>query len=282
MLHLAPVAVTIIAAESAAIFLDIVYGHHGLPTSIVSDRDRCFTAAFWTELSKLVGTRLKMSTASHPETDGQTERANKVVEDVLRSFATSFKSWSAFLPMVDFALNNAVHEATGLTPFYVNYGRHPRVPPLLGMEHLIPQGDADDENDSARLPNDDQLTSGTEAVGDPRRERADGVISTLMNGVTTRHGGRASTRGMRTRAATRAAPSDIASWTSQTLIQPRQRPRAIAYEDTSGAAAPPAPPLANFDPIPAPQPRDTAAVCEFLQRRQSVVRDAIAMTVDRQ
>ncbi|KAE9305274.1 hypothetical protein PF001_g12662 [Phytophthora fragariae] len=153
------------------------------------------------------------------------------------------------------------------------------------MERSIPQGDTDDENDSARLPNDDQVASGTEAAGDPRRERADGVISTLMNGVTTRHGARSSTRGIRTCAATRAAPFDIASWTSRTLINPRQRPRAIAYENTSGAAAPPVPPPANFDPIPAPHPRGTAAVSEFLQRRQSVVRyvrDAIAVAVNRQ
>ncbi|GMG14721.1 unnamed protein product [Phytophthora fragariaefolia] len=284
MLHLAPVAATITAAQSTAIFLDIVYRHHGLPTSIISDRDPRFTAAFWSELFKLVVTRLKMSTASHPETAGQIERANRVVEDVLRIFATSFKSWSSFLPMVEFALNNAVHASTGLTPFYVNYGRHPRVPALLGMERSMPQDDADTENDSAHLPND-PVASRTEAAGDPRRERADGTISSLVNGATTRHGARASTRGMRTRAATRAAPSDTASWASRMLINPRQRPRAIAYEDTSGAATSPAPPPANFDPVPAPQPRDTAAVSEFLQRRQSVVRyvrDAIAVAVDRQ
>ncbi|KAE9019862.1 hypothetical protein PR003_g14439 [Phytophthora rubi] len=83
MLHLAPVAAIITAAQSAAIFLDVVYRHHRLPTLIISDRDPRFTAAFWTELFKLVGARSKMSTASHPETDGQTKRANRVVEDVL-------------------------------------------------------------------------------------------------------------------------------------------------------------------------------------------------------
>ncbi|KAG3093354.1 hypothetical protein PI125_g16878 [Phytophthora idaei] len=92
MVHLAPVAATITAAQSAALFLDTVYRHHGLPTSIVFDRDTRVIAIFWTELFKLVGTRLAMSTASHPETDGQTERANRVVEDVLRGTATSFKS----------------------------------------------------------------------------------------------------------------------------------------------------------------------------------------------
>ncbi|GMF36893.1 unnamed protein product [Phytophthora fragariaefolia] len=138
-----------------------------------------------------------MSTASHPETDGQTVRANRVVEDVLRSFATSFKSWGSFVPMVEFALNNAVHALSGLTPFYVNYSRHPRVPALLGMERSMPQGDADNGNDSAHLPND-QVASGTEAAGDPHRERADGVIATLMNRVTTRHGARASTEACQT------------------------------------------------------------------------------------
>ncbi|KAE9210940.1 hypothetical protein PF005_g11203 [Phytophthora fragariae] len=68
------------------------------------------------------------------------------------------------------------------------------------MERSIPQGGGDVENDSAYLPNDAQVASDTKAAGDPRRERADGVITTLMNGVTTWHGARASTRGMRTRA----------------------------------------------------------------------------------
>ncbi|POM74679.1 Hypothetical protein PHPALM_8328 [Phytophthora palmivora] len=89
-----------------------------------------------------------MSTASHPETDGQTERANRVVEDVLRSYATSFKSWSTFLPMVEFATNNAEHASTGLTPFYVNYGRHPRVPALLGVERSMAQDAVDIEDNS--------------------------------------------------------------------------------------------------------------------------------------
>ncbi|GMF28552.1 unnamed protein product [Phytophthora lilii] len=83
--------------------------------------------------STLLGTRLLMSTAAHPETDGQTERVNRVLADVLRSYATSFSSWSEFLPLVEFALNNAVHASSGLTPFFVNYARHPRVPALLAI-----------------------------------------------------------------------------------------------------------------------------------------------------
>ncbi|KAE9050148.1 hypothetical protein PR001_g2663 [Phytophthora rubi] len=109
---------------TAAIFIGIVYRHHVLPTSIISDRDPRFTAAFWIKLFKLVETRLKIYTASHPETSDQTERANRLVEDVLRSF-TSFKLWSSFLPMDDFALNNAVPASTSPTPFYVNHSRQP-------------------------------------------------------------------------------------------------------------------------------------------------------------
>ncbi|GMF53953.1 unnamed protein product [Phytophthora fragariaefolia] len=70
-----------------------------------------------------------MSTADHPQTDGQTERVNRVVEDALRSIcAETPKRWSAMLPPVEFALNNAVHASTGYTPFYVNGLSHPRVP----------------------------------------------------------------------------------------------------------------------------------------------------------
>jgi hypothetical protein len=73
-----------------------------------------------------------MSTTDHPETDGQTERANRVVEDILRSYCAEHPdSWSATLPMVEFAMNNAVHASTGLSPFYVNGLRHPALPLCL-------------------------------------------------------------------------------------------------------------------------------------------------------
>ncbi|KAE9281308.1 hypothetical protein PR003_g27714 [Phytophthora rubi] len=129
MVHLAPVA----AEVTAELFLDLVFRHHGLPESIVSDRDPRFTSAFWTRLFALLGTRLLMSTAAHPEMDGQTERVNRVLEDVLRSYAMSFASWSSFLPMAEFALKKSTHASTGLTPFFVNNARHPRVPALLAV-----------------------------------------------------------------------------------------------------------------------------------------------------
>ncbi|KAG2909580.1 hypothetical protein PC115_g13206 [Phytophthora cactorum] len=217
MVHLTPVAASITATQTAAIFVDTVYRHHGLPTSIVSDRDPRFTAAFWSELFMSLGTRLLMSTAAHPETDGQTERVNRVLEDVLRSYATSFKSWSSFLPMVEFVLNNAEHASTGLTPFYVNYGRHSRVPALLGVERSVSSngtgGFDGDGNPDAGLPASRDLASsmytsgndgGHDAVG---RESAHDTSSALLNGVTTRTAAKTAAQGVRTRAATRAAAS---------------------------------------------------------------------------
>ncbi|GMF63512.1 unnamed protein product [Phytophthora fragariaefolia] len=73
-----------------------------------------------------------MSTADHPQTDGQTERVNRVLVDALKSYAHSFHHWSDCLPMAQFAINNSVHVATGHTPFYVNTMRYPRVPSVLG------------------------------------------------------------------------------------------------------------------------------------------------------
>ncbi|OWY94071.1 polyprotein [Phytophthora megakarya] len=123
MVHFVPVSATVTAEESAVHFIDTVFRHHGMPASIVSDRDPRFTPAFWSKPFEIVGTELKMFTAAHPETDGQTERVNRVVEDVLRSYATSFQNWSSFLPLAEFAIYNAEHASTGLTPFFINNAR---------------------------------------------------------------------------------------------------------------------------------------------------------------
>ncbi|KAF0726898.1 hypothetical protein Ae201684P_010443 [Aphanomyces euteiches] len=82
-----PVKASITAEQSAKLFFDTVYCRFGLPSSIVSDRDPRFTSKFWAALFTLVGSRLNMSTSEHPESDGQTERANRIIEDMLRSYA---------------------------------------------------------------------------------------------------------------------------------------------------------------------------------------------------
>ncbi|KAE9296863.1 hypothetical protein PR003_g23651 [Phytophthora rubi] len=132
MVHLAAVPAEVTAKQTARLFVDMVFRHHGMPINIVSDRDPRFTARFWQEVFELLGTQLSMSTADHPQTDGQTERVNRVLVDALRSYAYSFQQWSDCLPMAEFAINNSVHVLTGHTPFYVNAMRHPRVPSVLG------------------------------------------------------------------------------------------------------------------------------------------------------
>ncbi|KAG3002336.1 hypothetical protein PC120_g19784 [Phytophthora cactorum] len=132
MVHLAPVPDTVTGEQAARLFVDGVFRHHGLPETFVSDRDPQFTAAFWQTLFQLLGTRLHMSTADHPQTDGQTERVNRVLEDTLRSVCAAVpRTWSERLPVVELALNNAVHASTVFTPFYLNGMRHPRVPLTL-------------------------------------------------------------------------------------------------------------------------------------------------------
>ncbi|KAG2966878.1 hypothetical protein PC120_g27031 [Phytophthora cactorum] len=131
MVHLAAVPAEVTAVQTVRLFVDMVSKHHGMPLDIVSDRDPRFTARFWQEVFTLLGTQLLMSTADHPQTDGQTERGNRVLADLLKSYTHSFHQWSDCLPMAKFAVNNSVHASTGHTPFYVNAMRHPRLPSML-------------------------------------------------------------------------------------------------------------------------------------------------------
>jgi hypothetical protein len=88
MVHLAPTKTTASALDTAWIFFDQVIKLHGLPKSVVSDRDAKFTSKFWKSLFQTMGTRLAMSTTFHPQTDGQTKHANQTLEDMLRSFVS--------------------------------------------------------------------------------------------------------------------------------------------------------------------------------------------------
>ncbi|KAG3165092.1 hypothetical protein PI124_g4444 [Phytophthora idaei] len=133
MVRLAAVPAEVTAVQTARLFVDMVFKHHGMSLDIVSDCDPRFTARFWQEVFTLLGTQLSMSTADHLQTDGQTERVNRVLGDLLKSYAHSFQQWSDCLPMAEFAINNSVHASTGHTPFYVNAMRHPRLPSMLGM-----------------------------------------------------------------------------------------------------------------------------------------------------
>jgi hypothetical protein len=112
--------------DLARIFAREIWKLHGLPTDIVSDRDSRFTSTTWKAFIGTLGIKPRMSTAFHPQTDGQTERQNQTIEAYLRSFVNhEMDDWVDLLPMAEFAYNNSVTSATGLSPFYANYGYHP-------------------------------------------------------------------------------------------------------------------------------------------------------------
>ena len=120
------------AADVARLFFDQVFRLHGMPRAFISDRDTKFTGKFWTALTKLLGTKQNMSTAFHPQSDGQTERANRTLEEMLRSYISYHqRDWDKFLPMMEFAYNNSVNPSTGVSPFFLNQGFHPLVPTSL-------------------------------------------------------------------------------------------------------------------------------------------------------
>ncbi|CAI7908666.1 unnamed protein product, partial [Closterium sp. NIES-54] len=127
--HFIPTNATATAEATARLFFDRIITIHGIPATLISDRDPKFTSKLWKELMGLLGTKLAMSSAYHPQTDGQTERLNQVVEQLLRTACKDDVShWDTQLPTLEFAYNNASHAATGKNHFFLCYGREPLTP----------------------------------------------------------------------------------------------------------------------------------------------------------
>ncbi|KAL1944124.1 hypothetical protein VTO73DRAFT_3309 [Trametes versicolor] len=126
MVHLIPCRVTDTAAGIAAYYVRDVVRLHGLPETIVSDRDSKFTSVFWQEVHRTLGTRLLMSTAFHPQTDGASERAIRNVAQILRALVDSDqKNWVDKVALAEFAINASISATTGFSPFELNYGYMP-------------------------------------------------------------------------------------------------------------------------------------------------------------
>ncbi|GJU22469.1 putative reverse transcriptase domain-containing protein [Tanacetum coccineum] len=108
----------------AKLYIDEIVSRHGVPVAIISDRDRHFTSRFWQTLQKALGTRLDMSTAYHPQTDGQSERTIQTLEDMLRACVIDFGgNWDVHLPLTEFSYNNSYHSSIMYAPFEALYGR---------------------------------------------------------------------------------------------------------------------------------------------------------------
>ena len=127
MVRLIPICTTDTAQDLAKKFLNEIVKLHGLPQSIVSDRDPKFTSKFWKELHRLMGTRLLMSTAFHPQTDGASERTIRSINQILRAMVLPDQmDWIEKIPLAEFAINSSVSASTGYAPFELNYGYLPR------------------------------------------------------------------------------------------------------------------------------------------------------------
>ncbi|KAL0543546.1 hypothetical protein IC582_018644 [Cucumis melo] len=131
--HFVPGKSTYTASKWAQLYMSEIVRLHGVPVSIVSDRDARFTSKFWKGLQTAMGTRLDFSTAFHPQTDGQTERLNQVLEDMLRACALEFPgSWDSHLHLMEFAYNNSYQATIGMAPFEALYDKCCRSPVCWG------------------------------------------------------------------------------------------------------------------------------------------------------
>jgi len=126
--HFLPLSHPYTAATVARAFFDGIVRLHGFPASIVSDRDPVFTGHVWRDLFKLAGVKLRMSTAFHPQTDGQSEVINRTIAMYLRCLTGDRpRTWLEWLPWAEYCYNTSYHSALRTTPFEVVYGRAPPV-----------------------------------------------------------------------------------------------------------------------------------------------------------
>nr|GEY92946.1 putative reverse transcriptase domain-containing protein [Tanacetum cinerariifolium] len=122
--HFLPKKKTDSIEKLAELYLKEIACKHGMPVSVISDRDSLFTSRFWVSLQKALGTQLDLSTAYHPEMDGQSERTIQTLEDMLRACVIDFRSsWDKYFPLVEFSYNNSYHASIKAAPFEALYGR---------------------------------------------------------------------------------------------------------------------------------------------------------------
>ncbi|GJT25390.1 putative reverse transcriptase domain-containing protein [Tanacetum coccineum] len=127
--HFIPTRATDIMETLTRLYIKEIVSRHGVPISIISDRDSHFSSKFWQSLQNALGTQLDMSTTYHPEIDGQSERTIQTLEDMHRAYIIDFgKGWDKHLPLIEFSYNNSYHASIKAAPFEALYGRKCRSP----------------------------------------------------------------------------------------------------------------------------------------------------------
>jgi hypothetical protein len=127
--HFIPIKTTYSGPQLAELYVSRIVCLHGVPKKIVSDRGTEFTSRFWERLHEALDTQLRFSSAYHPQTDGQIERVNQILEDMLRAYALQYgRSWDKSLSYAEFSYNNSYQESLKMAPFEILYGRRCRTP----------------------------------------------------------------------------------------------------------------------------------------------------------
>ena len=127
--HFLPVHTSYSAKKYAEVYLDQIVHLHGVSKTIISNRGAQFVAHFWEQLQASLGTKLICSSAYHPQTDGQTERVNQILEDMLRACVIQYdKNWDKCLALAEFSYNNSYQSSLKMAPFEALYGRRGRTP----------------------------------------------------------------------------------------------------------------------------------------------------------
>lgn len=139
MAHFIPAPTEVPARSVARLFFDNIFRLHGFPSYIVSDRGTNFVGQFSRALCKMIGIQQQTSTAYHPQTDGQTERINQILEQYLRGYVNYQQdNWVDLLSMAEFCYNNTLSSSIGMSPFFANYGYHPRYEIVQHSDELPP------------------------------------------------------------------------------------------------------------------------------------------------
>lgn len=141
MVHIIPTTTSASGEVTAQLFFDHVIKLHGAPDEIICDRDPRFSGKFMTALVEIVQIHWRMSTAYHPQTDGQTERSNRILEDMLRMYVSPAQDdLDDFLSAIEFAINDSWQESIRTTPFMLNFGQHPRLGMRISNEsYYVPE-----------------------------------------------------------------------------------------------------------------------------------------------